>query len=257
MGRKLNHDEKHYSISQVNLFSMCPRKYQHKYEDKLPYTPIYNLESGKAFHAGLEENNNTIKAGDTPLTDKQIVEKAVDVFKGSNEDRIEEADFDLAEGTDRLVGDITSPLEIYKTVHEDDLREQGIVEAEKAFTLELAGEKVIGYIDLVTNDVLMDYKLLGRKKNQQAVDMDPQLVLYEHVEGKKGFFMEFIRKRKRAELSQPRRAPRTARAILGWIEEQIKNIEHAKKVGVFPKAQPTNWMCKNCEFSFKCWGGKI
>jgi CRISPR/Cas system-associated exonuclease Cas4 (RecB family) len=236
---------------------MCPRKYQYKYVDALPYTPIYNLESGKALHAGLEENNNTIKAGDAPLTDSQIVEKAVDVFKGSNEDKIEEADFDLGEGTDRLVGDITAPVGVYKKSHEDELREQGIVEAEKPFTFELAGEKVIGYIDLVTNDIIIDYKLLGRKKNQQAINMDPQLVLYEHIEGKPGFFMEFIRKRKRAEISQPRRTPGTARAILKWIEEQISGIEKAKKSGDFPRAQPTNWMCKGCEFRYKCWEGGV
>lgn len=253
---KLNHDEKHYSVSQINLYSLCPRKYQHKYMDKLPYTPIYNLESGKAAHAGLEKNNNEIKDKDAPMSYDEIMDVAVETFRGNNADRIEDADFELDEGIDRLVGDFKSPLKIYKDVHEDEFREQGIVEAEQPFEFQCAGEKVIGYIDLVTNDVIVDYKLQGRRKSQVQVDNDPQLVLYEEVSGKKGFFIELIRKRARAELSQPMRTPTRARAILAWIEEQIKYIEASKKSGHFPKVSPTNWICSNCEFCYKCWEKK-
>lgn len=247
-------EREHYSVSQLVLFSLCPKKYQYMYVDKLPYVPVYNLESGKALHGALEANNNEIKDSHVPLTPDQITELAVSLFKQENSDRIEDADFDLAEGADMLVGDINSPLEKYKEEHEPMLRDQGIIAAEEKFEITLGGKLFIGYTDVITNSVVADYKLLGRKKNRQAVDMDPQLVVYEAVTGKRSAFLQFIRKRSRAELEMPRRRPRITKAIMGWANKQVENIESAKKTGLFPPVSPVSWVCKSCQFRYKCWG---
>jgi len=254
MSRKIK--GKHYSISQLNLFSLCPLKYQYTYVDQLPYVPVYNLESGKALHSSLEANNNDLIQGKPGMSDKQIIDNAVAVFEEENKDRIEDAQFELGEGKDALVGDIKGPVEKFKRETEKDFIEQGIVAAEKSFELEIAGEKFVGFIDVETEDVISDYKLLGRKKSMGAVNMDPQLVVYEHVAGKPGSFVQFIRKRPRAEVAMPVRPPRVARAIMAWVEVQIKNIEACKKSGAFHPVAPTNWICGSCQFRYKCWAVK-
>lgn len=254
MNRKIK--EPHYSVSQLNLFSLCPLKYKYTYIDKLPYTPVYNLESGKALHGSLEASNNDVIAGRPPMTAKDTVDNAVAVFEENTKDHIEDADFDLDEGKDALVGDIKGPVGIFKEEVEKDFIEQGIVGSETSFDVTIAEQKFVGYIDLITNDVIVDYKLLGRKKAMGAVNMDPQLVVYEHITGKPGAFVQFIRKRTRAEVAMPVRPPRVARAILGWVETQIKNIEACKKAGIFHPIAPTNWMCGSCQFRYKCFGVK-
>ena len=248
--------DKHYSISQLNLFSLCPLKYKLTYIEKLPYTPVYNLESGKALHSSLEANNIELIEGKAGLSKKDMVDNAVAVFEDNTKDRIEDADFDLDEGKDALVNDIESPVSTFKDEVESSFAEQGIVSAEKGFEIEIAGEKFVGFIDVETEDMIADYKLLGRKKAKGAVDMDPQLVVYEHVTKKPGAFVQFIRKRSRAEVATPVRHPRVARAILAWIEKQIKSIEACKKADIFHPVAPTNWMCGSCQFRYKCWGTK-
>jgi len=252
MARKNLRNKKHYSNSQIQVFTMCRKKYYFQYIEKIPAFPLYVLESGKALHSGMEENNNNIIEGKKPMTPGQIIDKAVNDFEDNVRD-VEGLDVGLEEGVDKLVGDITSPVKQYINVTQPSILEDGIVAAEGAIEGEVAGQPFIGYTDLTTTNMVFDYKLMKRKKSRAQINNDVQLVLYEKFTGKQGTFIEVLRGRKEGiELAIPERNVKTTESILSWAENVIRTIEKCKKSGDFLRCQPTSWVCSTCQFNRFC-----
>jgi CRISPR/Cas system-associated exonuclease Cas4 (RecB family) len=248
--REKMRDKPHYSISQLGAYAGCPRAYYYRYIKKIRSYPLYVLASGKSIHAGLEENNNEIIAGHRPLTPKQIVEKAVDVFELT--ENIAEMDVDVAEGKDKLVKDIKTTTEDYVESIQPQLMEQIIVSSENSFDEKVAGKKFIGFTDVTTKEMVFDYKLVGRRKSANEVNLDPQLVMYEKFTKLKGGFILLLRGKGKTEISIPSRSPRVTKAIEGWCDDTVRQIEKAKKHDVFPMIRPTEWRCGTCSFKFEC-----
>jgi len=221
--------------------------------EKLPQVPVYALISGSSAHAGLEEDNLGIIAGKAPLKPQDIIDRAVAEYDERMKSAEEEADFDTAECRDRLCTEIESPITDYAEKLRPIFMEQGIVSAEEEILMDIGGIPFIGYTDLITNRLVVDYKLLSRRKSKAQVDLDPQLVIYEKAVGKTGAFVQLLRK-KVVETVIPERSEETTKCVYNWCVDTVKCIEKSKKAGVFPATDPTSWVCNNCSFRRKCLG---
>jgi len=214
---------------------------------------VYPLISGSSIHAGLEADNLGILDDKSPLSSDDLHALTINEYDERMKSAEEEADFDIEEGRDRLSKESKGPLEGYADKIRPVLIEQGITSAEKEIVTEVGGKPFIGYTDLETERLVIDYKFLGRRKSKAQVDLDPQLVMYERETGKTGAFIQLLRK-KTAETVIPERAEEVTEKIGEWCSQSVKNIEKAKKVGLFPSVEPTNWVCGNCSFRRKCLG---
>ena len=214
---------------------------------------VYALVSGSSAHAGLEEDNIGIIAGKSPLKPQDIIDCSVNEYDERMKAGDEGADFDAAEGRDRLCTEIAGPITDYAEKLRPIFIDQGIEAAEKEIIMDVGGVPFIGYTDLTTKRLVVDYKFLSRRKSKAQVDLDPQLVVYEKAVGKTGAFVQLLRK-KVAETVIPERSEETTKCIYNWCVDTVKCIEMSKKSGLFPAADPTNWVCNNCSFRRKCLG---
>lgn len=251
----IDRSKPHYSISQVKLFSICQQKYFWQYVERLPYYSNYAMVSGKALHAGLEENNLELIAGKKGLTKEQLVESAVASYEDETEN-IEDFDVEIDAGKDKLVKEITPTTEVYLNDVQPQLIEDEIVSAEQAISVDIHGIPFVGYVDITTKSMLFDYKTLGRRKSKDQINYDPQLVAYEKIIGKQGGFISFLRGKPITEINLPERSQGVTDKLWTWVSEVIGSIECAKKTGDFTKCEPTNWMCNKCSFRFKCFNRK-
>lgn len=248
MRKVLTYD--HFSISQVQEFARCARKYYYHRIRGLPERPKYDLASGKALHSGLEAHNlERVKA--RGLKPSQILEVAVTDLE--NREDISELDVSLGVAKDRLVKDGLPPTANYvgETEHEmpapaaDD-------KVEKLIEAVVDGRPWVAYIDVELPDRVVDYKLLGRKKSQAEILRDPQLVLYRHLVGLPAGFVQLVRGKEQGEWVQADPSPAITAGVLSWICETVKQIEAARSSGVWPRTAPTNWACNDCPYFDRC-----
>lgn len=248
---KFDREKDHYSLSQVKVFTMCQYKYFLQYVKKLPYCINYSMVSGRALHAGLEENNLDLLEGAKGLTTSEIVEVAVTEYEEETEG-LEDFDLDIDQGKDKLVKEITPTTKKYLEEVQPQLLEDGLVSAEEEIVLDVCHSPFIGYIDVTTEEMLFDYKTLSRRKSKQEINYDPQLVVYEKASGKQGGFVQLMRGKDAAEIALPQRTKRTTKKIWTWVRSVVTQIKKAKKSGDFLKCDPTSWVCNKCPFRFKC-----
>jgi hypothetical protein len=245
----------HYSYSQARMFASCPQKWFLRYIEKVPTTPLYVLESGKAVHRGLEVHNLARFEGKRGLHCDEVLEVAVAELESL--ENPEELDVTLGKAKDQLVKDGLEPVAAYLAQTEQMLwagAGDGEFEAEKFLEFEVAGKRVIGYVDLVLPHTFTDYKLSSRRKSEHQIMYDPQLHIYSEVIGKPGGFTELIRGRSVARLSPQPKNVAARRGAIKWLEDTVQAMEQAKKTGLFPRCQPGSWECspKGCQMHRIC-----
>ncbi|MFA4972355.1 MAG: PD-(D/E)XK nuclease family protein [bacterium] len=249
----------HLSWSQISLFMRCAKAYYEKYIMCAPQRPTYSLLSGKSVHKGLELHNRELARNRPGMKVKDIVDASVAAFDAAPD--LAELDVPAAKGRDQLVEDITDPVRSYLAdVEPKDLdyakpAAEGDVEKEVWF--EVAGQKFVGYVDVVLPGLVVDYKLLGRLKSAQDVEKDGQLVLYSRALQRPAAFVQLVRGRARTTLTKQTISPAVSRGVMKSIEDAVRSIEIAKQTGHWPQCDAKNWMCgpTTCEYFRKCYAG--
>jgi len=247
-------DYDHFSISQVNEFARCARYYYYHRIRGMPLRPLYDLASGKALHAGLEEHNKErVKHGG--LRPRQILEVAVANLEAMPD--VSELDVTLGEAKDQLAKDSLPPTATYVESTERDLPAPTSDEhVEKLIEAKVGDRPFVAYIDVQLPDRLIDYKLLGRRKSATEVLRDPQLVLYRHLVGLPAGFVQLVRGREQADYAEAQPSPAITAGVLNWIIDTVKQIEAAKVSGIWPRCSPVSWMCNSCVFFNRCFREK-
>jgi hypothetical protein len=251
---RLKIDYPHYSISQLQEHERCPRYYYYNRIEGRWVRPVYNLAAGKAMHRGLELHNLELAKGAAGLSVKDMIEIGITHME-SAEDK-DEMDMPFAKAKDKFAVDGTPPAGKYRTITErkvleaGDISEEGV---EQFVETEIAGHKVVGFLDLVLPGIIVDYKLIGKRKSAAQVERDPQLVLYEHILKRPGSFVQLIKGRETAEFTKRKSSAQVTAGVLAWVADRIEAIERDKKTGVFPRVHPASWVCgPRCPFFQDC-----
>jgi len=254
-------DYPHRSISQLTEHARCPRHFYFHRVLGLPTGRVYNMEAGKAIHAGLEEHNRERARGRKGLTREQMIDCAVAAMERIEEQ--DELDMPFRKAVDKLANeDGPPPLSRYLGITERrEMAEAPASEddVERLIEFEFAGVKFVGYVDDVLSDRVVDYKFLARKKSAGQVLFDPQLILYKRVLKKpKAAFVELLKGKNVADYTPQNTSEEVENGVLGWIENRVRAIEACEKTGNWPMCEPGSWMCKSstgqCPFYSRCYG---
>lgn len=242
----------HLSYSQLNEFSMCPRRYYYNRIEKLKMRPAWPLVAGKAVHEGLEEHNRERMKGRKGLLPSEMLEVAV--MSIEQREDVSEMEMSVDEAKDRLTKEAVPPLATYTGYTEQEIGDD-VVDVEKRLDFEFAGEKFVGYIDVEFGESLVDYKFTARRKSKKDIEVDPQLILYSEVVEKPGAFVTLLKKKEVAEYDEQNPSKRVRHGVLTWLRDMVRAIKRAKKSGDFRQTDPRNWQCgETCPFYYKCFG---
>jgi putative RecB family exonuclease len=237
----------HVSISQVNMFRRCPAQYSFRYVDGRVIPPRWTMFAGKKCHNTLEFNNvqKMITGLDVDISTAQ------DFFhtewrKGMEE---EEVKFDCrpVDARESTIRTLTH----YLKDNPDKDRVPRDVEKEFNVNLKAGDDEVLvkGFIDVVFDGIIKDYKFSSRAA--QAIDLhnDIQLTLYSHT-----YFMEhkvipdayfdymINTKTPKKEIIMIQRTPAMIERTLKDIHDSAKLISLCFTSGLFPR-KTDGWHC--------------
>lgn len=174
----------HISFSQISTYLRCSMQYYFAYVLRLRSRPSLALAIGSGGHTALEYNGrHKIKTGeDLALPD--LLDAGSD-FIDVETQNLEKSDLkpndDPGSSKDRAL----ATLKIYRVRDAFKVTPAG-VEVEFNLDLNEPNEEPIrlinGKIDLITTDnVIEDYKFIGKARSQTEADISPQLTLYSKV----------------------------------------------------------------------------
>ena len=250
-----------YSVSRVDLFGQCPRRYRYRYVERLaPLPTTAEAWVGSLVHEALERlEHQRARTG-------EWVEAAVALAWFAREfDRRWEIEhpreIKAGRAAARAIGEICIASRYFELV-EDRLgaasRERVAIELELRF--ELGGRPWVGYVDLLTRDrdgsyYVEDFKT-GRRSDPDGSLWWRQLgayargvrQLYGEAASQIGLIWHWLQ-----DCSIARRGYDSAdnARLDAWAREQIEAIEREE---VWP-ARPSA-LCRWCEFVDRCPEGK-
>lgn len=247
--------KKRFSISQVNLYMDCPRKYKHRYIDKIKGVGNENLIIGSAHHNYFESvlKNRLMKMDMTPSqrdnTRKEISDKMV---KDMKETKLKidipkcEKIFDvLTKKWDKEILPGLDPLEV-----------------EVEYKYKIDGYDFILYADLIQHyegrKEIIDWKVVGRSKNQRTVDNLLQLSFYALVTGIEDVAIcSLVKNIKNPKIDMVRST--RGKAEQEWCESIISGAIRGINMEYFPFCSTENFLCNKdyCDYWDICRGAKL
>ena len=251
----LRKNDPHFSLSRLHCFCRCPRQYYYRYIEERAEPLVYSPLSGAAVHKGLEEHNRRRFVEGRKSNVGVILEVAREYIR----ERYRKTEYDGAElredqAVDATVREARPPLGTYCDRVEKDIKVVEAIEDEMKY--ELHGAPILGYADLVLDDLVLDYKFLKRRYTKDAVLWSPQLNLYVVYYKRPAAYVQLLRHQERAELSIAETTAETQRVTLAWVRDTIEAIRQAKKTGLFPRREAASWECQYCFFRSRCFKSK-
>lgn len=241
----------HLSVSSISMLQRCPKQFEFRYIHGIKSPPAVALVEGGSVHRGLEALNKFyIGKGRWPA-DR-------DVFHSAYYDEWKKRSKEVEEWGDE------NPQRVEKRGHRllDHYYDHGKggtnpQQSELGFATEIAGQRVVGYFDLVETQWVSDYKVVGRTPSQSDVQNSQQLGLYAVLTGRRNARIGALVK--------------TTAPLFVWLEASFNLDAWAAhwqdlvarsvaqiKAGAFPPTDPKNWCCSErfCGFWKMCRGAK-
>lgn len=254
------HPTDHVSVSQINLYLMCPLKYRFVYVDMLPrpFKPI-ELALGTAFHAAVEWWHKHRKNGSSPDAEDVARILAADL-RAQAEEKLQFKNGESLDDVIQVGGKLASAyVKGYrgKPVHDTEVPFRvPLVDLE---TGEDLGLPLDGYFDLLeSNDTVVETKTAARAYDTMAILNHLQLTAY-------GYAYRILYDREpnlRLDVVTKTKTPRLQSVeVLRDKSDMVRFFHIAKSVsgaicdGHF---HPNHgWQCANCEFAEPCqkWRG--
>ncbi len=243
----------HLSVSQMKMYSRCPRQYEYRYLYGLKERPAGAMIQGGAFHETIEDNLTQKIQTHTDLPMTEMTDRAAQHW----DDKLQkEPDI---QWKDDKPGDLKDETVLLVKTHHKELApalSPKLVEHE--FRLPVGDtHDLLGYIDLVeTTDVVVDHKTFAKTPSQGDVDRDLQLTAYALARSLEGepapeLRLDVVVKNKTPKAVQIK-TTRPENSLL-WFVTMFTQIEAAIKSGVFPP-NPTGWHCSKemCGYWDRC-----
>ena len=243
-----NTDEIFYSVSQLQLYETCPKKYLYQYIYKVPTESRHYFDFGTSIHAALELLTKDFKK---ELSDDEIYTKGISyltenwISKGY-ENAQQEKEY-IKKGLKVISDFIKKEKELQK-----DKRKT--ISQEMEFRLNIEGRKLKGFIDRIDkvgNDYeILDYKTSNSMDMLANIPENMQLLVYSIALKEK-----FGKYPKKAGLwylihdkilsAQPK--TQNIEDLKKRIVELMKSIEKKDFT-----AKPSHFACKFCDFNKIC-----
>lgn len=150
--------EQYYSISQINAYTQCPKKYEYRYIKKIPASFQGGaMVFGSSTHVALQNNFEQKIFSRQDMSPRKVVDIFVDNMEKSKDTTEWETDFRK---------EIDTGKKLLTTYIDTNARPLMPRHVEKKFTITLpnTNRTFIGYIDLLCqNNLIIDYKTTSRK----------------------------------------------------------------------------------------------
>lgn len=176
----------HLSFSQLDMYRRCSMQYYFRYIKGMKDRPNLALTTGKAGHAALEANGRRTQKTGAPMPLVELTDKFSDHFD-AEASQLESSDIQPWENADHSKDSAILTLKVYHAQQAPTFR-PALIEHEfnldlnKLYELEHPIKIINGRIDYIDiNDGIGDYKWTGKAKNQNDIDLSPQLTLYDMV----------------------------------------------------------------------------
>lgn len=231
---ELNLPSDHLSFSQIDLYLRCPHQYyqQRILGKKEPPSPA--LVEGSILGKVLEDAGNVIIQKGKPPTLRQALAlhkkhfgKEIKTVKNWGEQTPVE-----------LAGRGSKFIEMF---WEHEINEMKPVTMEKEFTLTLAGVDVTGFVDLLEEHVLFDFKCAKNTRFYNSTK-SLQLAIYAVAMkiSKVGYIVFCKDKMKIEYLPHTLNLTRAQR----WVEFTVSRVAEGISKGIFPPCSPAeNFLC--------------
>lgn len=165
--------DKHYSASQLQLYTSCPFCYRMRYIDKVPMSSTQKMIRGKAVHHGIEENFSQKIHSHKDLPLAMVLDITAAAFESWHDD------------THFVTGDPgkakDEAISLAKLYHEEIASSIQPVAVEQR--IEIAFDSLpytlLGYIDVIDDlGWIRDTKTVGRTPSQSVLSNNIQLTAY-------------------------------------------------------------------------------
>ena len=250
-----NRYKRRFSISQINTYIDCPRKYKFRYIDKIKSVGNENLIIGSAHHSYFEAvlENRIMKMD---LTPSQRDELRIDICDKMVKDM---------KGLKQKI-DITKNKKIFdlltKKWDEEVLPGLDPLEVEKEYKYKVDGYDFILYVDLINvydgRKEIIDWKVVGRSKNQRTVDNLLQLSFYALATGIEDVAIcSLVKNLKNPKIDFVRST--RGKAEQEWCESIINGAVRGINMEYFPYCSTENFLCCSdyCDHWDRCRGKKL
>ena len=250
----------HISVSQINLYLMCPLKYRFQYVDKIPRPwRVAAMAFGSSVHAAVEWFHKERLASRSPELTQVLQVFDADWYAQNVEPLV----FSERESKDSLAEKGRAMLQLYvesengaKPVAVEQWFELDLADPE---TGELLDVRLRGVVDLVEEgETLVDLKTAGRTLEQGGLERHLQLSTYALA----FFLLHGSIPKLRLDMLLKTAKPRlerhsTTRTVedLGWTARLIYEVAAAIETEhFFPNP---SWRCTECEYFAHCqqWRG--
>ncbi|MCB2229941.1 PD-(D/E)XK nuclease family protein [bacterium] len=254
------HPTDHVSVSQINLYLMCPLKYRFVYVDKLPrpFKPI-ELALGTAFHAAVEWWHKRRKIGSSPSAEDVARILAADM-RAQAEEKLQYKNGESLDDVIQVGGKLANAYVKGfrgKPVHDTEVPFRvPLVDLE---TGEDLGLPLDGYFDLLeAEDTVVETKTAARAYDNLTILNHLQLTAYGYAyrilyDREPNLRIDVVTKTKNPRLQSVK--------VFREKSDMVRFFHLAKSVcrsissGCYhPKS---GWQCGNCEFAEPCrrWRG--
>jgi len=250
----------HRSVSQMNTFLSCPKKYEYAYikEGINIMTDCSAKSLGSALHKAQEFNyRQKIKSKkDLPLEeiDTFMLEFLMTEFLNNKEN----PNFFKVKYGKRETGEqiIATAQRMLKTLYEEVMVKTQPLFVEMPVTLSILGQDFLLYIDLIDEDyVIRDLKTSGQRYPEGAIELNTQLIGYALA-----FRVKFGRKEKAVQLDVVTKAKtpiiqqlrtKVTDANISRFLNTLDQVNRAIEAKIFPPVD-NKMTCSWCDFKDLC-----
>lgn len=237
------------SVSRVNTFLRCPRSFYYHYVEQLDTPPGSALCEGKALHAALAIAHTEQKAKYAVPPLDLLLDAHADVWKDEQKEVGSWDKDDTPASVDRR------GKTFLKQYYEDHLPHVIPTAVEMGFETMLGGYRVIGYIDLIDRDTIVDHKVVARAVK---ADFSKQLMLYSFVTGTTKARFNLFKKLKKPVIDTTEATFHDGhfQRLSKLFSDVGQAIQMCYRQGHFPRCDwEQSWMCnrQRCGYFERCW----
>lgn len=237
------------SPSSIGMYLRCPRQFYFRYVLGQKKPPGIALVEGTSHHNALAKQNQHKIETHEDLPAPKVIEVFEDQFSTLSKD-VEEWE---GEDKDSVITRGRKLLGNYMKHRAPALQP---IASEQFVETKIHGIPVLGYIDVLTKNLLLDYKIASSRspyRRQTTADKDFQLSFYSYAaqEPNVGFEV-LIKDNQEIERVKSKRTAGQYREL----EDHVVQVARAISAGAFPMCAADSWLCtpRFCGWHSQCRG---
>jgi DNA helicase-2/ATP-dependent DNA helicase PcrA len=238
-----------YSVSQLQMYESCPRKYLYSYIYKIPSKARHYFDFGTTLHSVLENLADMVEENSDEV---ELFSKGVELLSKNWISKGYENSSQEKEYYEKGIKIIKNFIKREKILKKD---KRLTIEKELKFTIDIEGKKLTGFIDRIDklengSYEIIDYKTSNSMEKSYMIGRNMQLLLYS--EALKRNFANFPKKIGlwyliHDKLLQANFDEKNLSELKTKIKKIIERIESKNF-----KAKPGAFACKFCDFNDIC-----